>query len=286
MGASGWSARSQPGCSDRHGSARVGAQLGPVGAGAGPGRPSDLGVSIGRLAGARRAGRTPPAGRADVGFAAAAAAAASASASASSSFGPATPAAWAAYRGTELGRARPCQAGLDLASASASAAASGTPTIDSFGRAPSTAPGSRTTRADLGIAPSRVRGARSAIRGWVESAPAAIMGRRAAGCSKARPGCDRLGCSARKPSAGVAARALMESAGGPFFVGRSQDSGACRPVYAVVGCSQDRGARCPACAVMGRAQDRGACCRPTRAVVGRAFGLARGSAGLVCPRPG
>ena len=276
MGASGGSARSQPGRSDRHGSARVGAQLGPVGAGAGPGRPSDLGVSIGRLAGARRAGRTPPAGRADVGCAAAAAA--------SSSFGPATPAAWAAYRGTELGRARPCQAGLDRASASA--AASGTPTIASFGRAPSTAPGSRTTRADLGIAPSRVRGARTAIRGWVESAPAAIMGRRAAGCSKSRPGCDRLGCSARKPSAGVAARALMESAGGPFFVGRSQDSGACRPVYAVVGCSQDRGARCPACAVMGRAQDRGACCRPTRAVVGRAFGLARGSAGLVCPRPG
>jgi hypothetical protein len=221
VGATGWSACAQPRRSDCDGSARVGAQLGSAGVSAGASRPGDLGLSIVRAACARRAsarvGRRPRRRRA--GRASAASSADLGRTAAAATFGPAAGAARTAGttgRGAQLGRARPCQAGVERAPARDAAA-------------------SCAACADLGIAPGRVRGAPGARGRRLESAPAAIVGRRAAGCGKARSGFDRLGGPPCKRSARGSAGALLERAGRPFFLGRPQDRGACGPTRAVLG---------------------------------------------------
>jgi hypothetical protein len=105
------------------------------------------------------------------------------------------------------------------------------------GAGPSPATASRgRTGADLGIAAGRVRGTRSRWLGAsVRSAAPAFVGSRAGACpGEARSRKHRLGLSTCEPAASDPTGALVERAGRPFLLGRSQDRGTRRAARAVM----------------------------------------------------
>jgi hypothetical protein len=261
MGPAGRSACAKPGGSDCGGSPRRIAQLGSGGVVAGAGRRANLGVAVGARGCARTAvgcaaspvGRGAhagqaadgpcctdvgcgsrctcwicPAGRPNLGRT-------RSSAGSGPGCGP-TSTAGTPRGGAHLGSAR--RAGC--------AAGSGRPARASVGSArarraqsasprPATASRRGAARADLGITARRVGTRCRWLGASIRPAASAFVG----SCTGTRTGearsCEhRLGIAASERAAPDSTGAIVERAGRPIHLGRSQDGGACSPARAVV----------------------------------------------------